>query len=199
MNKVKGFKLFVALFVALLFVVPSAYSADYANPQLLVAPADVEKNSDKWIILDCRDEKAYAAGHIPGAISLGGACAKVLRDPTARVKKTADLEKMLGEAGVSMDKPVVVYADAKLITSASIAFWILEYLGHDKVRFLNGGIEEWQGDGKALETGKKKPAPTTFKASVVKSRIATTDEVVKIAKGEIKDVNVIDSRSEKEH
>ena len=41
--------------------------------------------------------------------------------------------------------------------------------------------------------------PATFTAKVVKSRIATTDEVVKIAKGDIKDVNVIDSRSEKEH
>ena len=199
MNKVKGFKLFVALFVALLFVVPSAYSADYANPQLLVAPADVEKNSDKWIILDCRDEKAYAAGHIPGAISLGGACAKVLRDPTARAKKTEELEKLLGEAGVGMDKHVVVYADAKNITSGSIAFWILEYLGHDKVHFMNGGIESWQASGKPLDKAEKKHPAATLKAKVVKSRIATTDEIVKIAKGEMKDVSVIDSRTAKEN
>ncbi len=182
-----------------MFISVSVFAADYANPQLLVTPADVEKNTGKWVVIDCRDDKAYAAGHVPGAVNLGGACGKVLRDTTLRVKKTADLEKMLDEAGVSMDKPVVVYADAKLITSASIAFWVLEYLGHDKVRFLNGGIEEWQGDGKALETGKKKPTPTTFKANVVKSRIATTDEIVKIATGKIRDVNVIDSRSEKEH
>lgn len=187
------------LIVFSLFISVSVFAADYANPQLLVTPADVEKNTGKWVVIDCRDDKAYAAGHVPGAVNLGGACGKVLRDTTLRVKKTADLEKMLDEAGVSMDKPVVVYADAKLITSASIAFWVLEYLGHDKVRFLNGGIEEWQGDGKALETGKKKPTPTTFKANVVKSRIATTDEIVKIATGKIRDVNVIDSRSEKEH
>ncbi|MDP3112718.1 MAG: rhodanese-like domain-containing protein, partial [Thermodesulfovibrionales bacterium] len=82
---------------------------------------------------------------------------------------------------------------------ATVAFWALEYLGHTDVRFLNGGIEEWQSVGKPLDNTKTKLPPVTFKANVVKNRIATTDEMVRIAKGEIKDVNVIDSRSEKEN
>lgn len=187
-----------AFLLLLLFISSSVQSADYVNPQLLVAPADVENNREKWVVLDCRDEQSYAAGHIPGAIHLGGPCGKVLRDTTLRVKKTEDLEKMLGAAGVSMEKPAVVYADAKLITSASVAFWILEYLGHDKVYFLNGGIEAWKEADKPLENEEKKLQPTTFKAKIVASRIATTDEVVKIARGEVKDVTVIDSRTEKE-
>jgi thiosulfate/3-mercaptopyruvate sulfurtransferase len=98
-----------------------------------------------------------------------------------------------------MDKPVVVYADARLITGASVAFWILEYLGHQDVRFLNGGIEEWVTTGKPLEKAPTKLPGAAFKANVVKARIATTDEMVKIAKGEIKNVNIIDSRTEKEN
>ncbi len=198
------------LIVFSLFISASAFAAEYANPQLLVSPADIEKNKDKWVVIDCRDDKAYQAGHIPGAINLGGACGKVLRDTTSRIKKTGALEKLLGAAGVSMDTPVVVYADAAGIASATVAFWILEYLGHDKVSFLNGGIEEWKAAGMPL---KKSDAvspllenniastlpPAKFTAKVVKSRIAATDEVVKIARGELKEVNVIDSRSEKEH
>jgi thiosulfate/3-mercaptopyruvate sulfurtransferase len=80
-----------------------------------------------------------------------------------------------------------------------VAFWILEYLGHDKVHFLNGGIEAWEEAGKSLEQESKKAAPASFKANVMKSRIATTDEIVKIAKGETKGVQVIDSRTEKEN
>lgn len=191
---------FVAIFLTFLFILPTyALSAGYANPQLLVGPDDIEKNKGKWILLDCRDEKAYAEGHIPGAINLGGACGKVLRDATLRVKKVSELEKMLGEAGISIDTPVVVYANAPLITSATVAFWILEYLGHDKVHFLNGGIEAWEAAGKLLEKAPVKLPATTFKAKVVKNRIATTEEIVKIAKGEIKDVNLIDSRTDKEH
>ena len=192
----KGF--FIAVF---LFVAAPVHAAEYANPQLLLTPSDVEKNMGRpdWVVIDCRDEKAYGGGHIPGAISLGGACGRVLRDPTHREKKTGDLEKMLGDAGVSMEKHVVLYADAKLITSTSVAFWILEHLGHDKVHVLNGGIEAWHDAGKGLEKESRKLPAETFRAKVVKSRLATTDEVVKAAKGEVKGVNVIDSRSEKEH
>jgi thiosulfate/3-mercaptopyruvate sulfurtransferase len=189
----------VMLVVVSLFIAAAAFAADYANPQLLVTPADIEKNMGKWVVIDCRDDKAYAAGHIPGAINLGGACGKVLRDTTLRVRKTEDLEKLLGNAGVSMDKPVVVYADAHLITSASVAFWILEYLGHDKVHFLNGGIEDWREAGKSLESEARKVSASSFKAKIAKGRIATTDEMVKIAKGETRAVQVIDSRTEKEH
>jgi len=188
----------VFIVLSLLITVP-AFAANYANPQLLVGPADIEKNMGKWVVIDCRDDKAYAAGHIPGAITLGGACGKVLRDATHREKKTADLEKMLGDAGMSMEKPIVVYADAKLITSATVAFWIFEHLGHDKVHFLDGGIEEWKEAGKPLENSEKKLPPAPFKAKVIKNRLATTEEIVKIAKGEAKEVAVIDSRTENEH
>jgi thiosulfate/3-mercaptopyruvate sulfurtransferase len=180
-------------------VISVANAAEYANPQLLVTPAAMSNNMGKWVVIDCREEKDYAAGHIPGSITLGGACGKVLRDATLRAKKVDELEKVFGNAGVDRDRPVVVYADARLITSATVAFWILEYLGHDNVYFLNGGIEEWQSDGRPLDKAEAKHQTAAFKAKVVKSRIATTEEIVKIAKREIKDVNLIDSRSEKEH
>lgn len=191
-------RLFVFV-VVLVFAVASAYGAEYADPKLLATPADIENNAGKWVVIDCRDDKAYAGGHIPGAISLGGACGKVLRDTSLRVKKTGDLEKLLGNAGVSMDKPVVVYADARLITGASVAFWVLEYLGHSDVRLLNGGIEEWVTTGKLLEKAPTKLPAAAFKANVVKTRIATSDEMAKIARSEIKGAQVIDSRTEKEH
>ncbi|MEW6108888.1 MAG: hypothetical protein AB1632_06955, partial [Nitrospirota bacterium] len=44
----------------LLLIGASGYSADYANPQLLVKPADIEKNAAKWVVLDCRDQKDTA-------------------------------------------------------------------------------------------------------------------------------------------
>jgi thiosulfate/3-mercaptopyruvate sulfurtransferase len=201
--RAKGKHLAAALlFICATFLyVPFANGAEYANPQLL---ADVKMVADgagkpDWVLIDCRSEQAYAAGHIPGAINLGGACGKVLRDATLRAKKTEDLERILGSAGVSMDKHVVVYADAKLITSASVAFWCLEHLGHTKVHFLNGGIESWKEAGRPLEEGEGKTQPAVFRAKVVQNRLATTAEMVKIATGEIKGVNVIDSRTEKEH
>ncbi len=69
-------KRFVTSFVLGIFVLMSAglsYAAQWANPDLLVTPADVEKNVSKadWVVVDCRDLKDYAKGHIPGSISFG--------------------------------------------------------------------------------------------------------------------------------
>jgi len=197
-RKLVGYSLFIWVFF---IAVSCAFSAQYVNPGLLADVTMVADTMGKadWVVVDCRDEKAYAAGHIPGAISLGGACGKVLRDATFRVKKTEDLEKMLGAAGLTMDKHVILYADAKLVTSASVAFWILEYLGHEKVHFLNGGMEAWEETGRPLDKAEKKLSPATFKAKVMKERIATSEEMAKIGKGELKGENVIDSRTENEH
>ena len=211
------------LVVVFLLVSASAYSAEYANPNLLVTPSNVEKNKDKWIVIDCRDKEAttdkktgetfkgYIDGHIPGAITLGGECGKVLRTKetatvftdTADPKKydTKKYEEILGNAGISSDKTVVVYADVKRITGASVGFWILEWLGAKDVRFLNGGIEAWEAAGKKLDTTETKLQKATFKANpeTMKKRIATTEEVLKIAKGEIKDAQLIDSRTPGEY
>ncbi len=214
-----GLKIFVLLFTALFVFTSLAYAKEYANPQPLVTPADVEKNKDKWIVIDCRDKadkidkktgdtiKGYDSGHITGAITLGGECAKVLRTKEESVVfkdakgnvDTAKYEKILGDAGISNDKSVVVYADAKGITSASVGYWILEYLGHKDAKFLNGGIEAWTGAGKSLDTKEHKLTATKYKVNPVLGRIATTDEMLKIAKGELKGINVVDSRTPGEY
>jgi len=206
-----------------LFVTASGYCAEYSNPQLLVTPQDIEKNAGKWIVLDCRDTKdtedkmtkevlkGYDSGHIPGAITLGGDCAKVLRTKeTSTVftdskdpKKydTAKYEEILDNAGISNDKTLVIYSDKKRITNATVGFWIMEWLGANDVRFLNGGIEAWEAEGKKLETTANKLPKTKFKANpeTMKKRIATTEEVLKIAKGEAENLQLIDSRTPGEY
>ncbi|WP_455217237.1 sulfurtransferase [Kaarinaea lacus] len=194
--------------MAMLVVLASAFYsvtalADWANPELLVSADDVKKNIDKpnWVVIDCRDLKDYAKGHIPGAISLGNRCKKALRDTTARVHRDiTKYEKLFGKAGIGNDTHVVVYYDGMgTLTDATVAFWIMEYLGHDgKVHVLNGGLDAWRNAGNRLDNKPVKKDAKTFKANVVASRYASTDEIVKIAKGESK-AQLIDSRTQKEH
>jgi thiosulfate/3-mercaptopyruvate sulfurtransferase len=203
---------------SLLFLTAQAASAGYVNPQLLATPADVEKNAGKWIVLDTRDlstttDRAgknipgYNDGHIPGAITLGGNAAKVLRtaDNSVVLKDgnggidVKKYEKILGEAGISNDRTIVVYGDAGGITNTTVTFWILELLGHKDVRFLNGGIEAWQTAGKKLDTAATKLAAAKYVVDLKPTRIATTDEVLRVAKGELKNVQIVDSRTGGEH
>lgn len=194
-----------------LFVSNAGYCAEYTNPQLLVSPADIQKNAATWVILDCREPKTtidkktsqalkgYNDGHVPGAVNLGGDCAKVLRDEKSRVRKTDEVAKILGDAGISSDKTVVVYEDAKRITDATVGFWILDYEGQRDVRFLNGGIEAWQAAGGKLDEKATKLPPAKYDAHVHKEKIATTEEVLKIAKGEDSGSQLVDSRTPGEY
>jgi len=179
-----------------IFVLTSVVYAD-----ILMTPDNVEKIMGKpdWVILDCRPKKKYEEGHIPGAITLGDSCRVKLRDGTQRVLPPAKLEKILGEAGISNEKHVVVYSDADIV-HATVGYWILEYLGHEgKVHLLDGGIVEWKALGKPLSKEETKLPPATFKAKVNERIKATTEEILKIAKGEVKDVQLIDARTEKEY
>jgi thiosulfate/3-mercaptopyruvate sulfurtransferase len=81
----------------------------------------------------------------------------------------------------------------------TVGFWILEYLGHDKVHVLNGGIDAWKNEAYPMDNKPTILEPKTFKANVVHSRYATTDEALEIAKGAKKNTQVIDARTAKEY
>jgi len=190
----------IIFFAAIALLLPiCAFAGSEKN--LLYTVDDVEKilMNPEWVVLDCRSKKLYDAGHIPGAVTLGDSCRYVLRDGTERVKKVKEMEMILGNAGIDNSKHVVVYADAKNLDHATTGFWILEYLGHDKVHFLNGGLDGWKKSGKPVDKKAKQLATATFKAKVNKSVIAATGEILAIAKGKTKNIQLIDSRSEKEY
>ena len=188
--------------VYLLLVAGLAGAAGWANPDLLVNPETVKKNIDKanWVVVDARDLKDYAKGHIPGSISLGKRVKKALRDPTSRIfKDVAKYEKLFGKVGIGNDTHVVFYhGDIKTLTDATVGFWVMEYLGHDKVHVLDGGLKAWRNAGNRLAKDPTVKKPKTFAANVVASRYASTDEIVGIATGAITNVQLIDSRSKKE-
>lgn len=180
-----------------------ASAAGWANPDLLATPDTVKQNIDKadWVVVDCRDLGDYAEGHIPGAISLGNSCGKALRDSTSRAfRDISKYENLLGKVGIGNDTHVILYyGDMGTITDATVGFWILEYLGHDKVHVLNGGLDAWRKAGNRLDNKPTMKEATTFKANVVASRYGSTDEVLQIANGELPNDQLIDSRTAQEY
>jgi len=188
--------------VYVLLVAGLAGAADWANPDLLVNPETVKQNIDKpnWLVVDARDLKDYAKGHIPGAISLGKRVKKALRDPTSRVfNDVTKYEKLFGKVGIGNDTHVVFYhGDIKTLTDATVGFWVMEYLGHDKVHVLDGGLDAWRNAGYRLEKDPTVKKPKTFAANVVPSRYASTEEIVGIATGATTNMQLIDSRTKKE-
>ncbi|MCL7487232.1 MAG: rhodanese-like domain-containing protein [Desulfobulbaceae bacterium] len=193
---------FLLLSILLLFPIAGTVQAEqWKNPELLVDADTVKANIDKpdWVVVDARDLKDYVKGHIPGAINLGDRAKKALRDPTSRAfNDPAKYEALLGKVGIGNDTHVVFYYDGlKNIHDATIGFWILEYLGHDKVYVLNGGLDAWRKGGNRLDTTPTIKPEKTFKANVVASRLATTGEILEISAGN--GTQLIDSRTKNEY
>ena len=190
---------FIAAFAGL------SHSAQWANPELLMDAKQVKEKigNQDWVILDCRELKDYAKGHIPGAISLGKQCKKGLRDSTARIfSDVSKYEKILSKVGIGNDSHVVVYGEhmkTDTMKDTTVAFWLLEYLGHDKAHVLNGGIDGWINAGYAMDNKPTILAEKTFKAHVVPGRNAETQEIADIATGKKKDIQMIDARTDKEY
>ena len=125
----------------------------YARPQALVETswvADHLKDPNVRLVEVDVDTLAYASGHIPGAVGWNWQTElsdRIRRDLTPK----AELERMLGEAGVTPSTTIVVYGDNNN-WFAAWAFWQLKMFGHEDVRLMNGGRKKWVAEGRPLTT-----------------------------------------------
>ena len=109
---------------------------------------------------------SYRQGHLPGAVfadldrHLAGPPGPMGRQP---LPDPAAFQAAMRAAGVSQDRPVVVYDDGDA-TAAARGWWTLCYFGHQHVRVLDGGYRAWAGAGLAVTTAEPAPAPGDFAA-----------------------------------
>jgi thiosulfate/3-mercaptopyruvate sulfurtransferase len=109
---------------------------------------------------------SYREGHLPGAVFTdlerdlaappGPAGRHPLPDP-------AVFTDAMRAAGVSEDRPVVVYDDRDA-TAAARAWWLLRYHGHRNVRVLDGGYQAWLAAGLPVTQADPAPKPGDFTA-----------------------------------
>jgi thiosulfate/3-mercaptopyruvate sulfurtransferase len=168
----------------------------YPNAKILIEPdalaARLKDDATKLAVLDARDDKAYTAGHIPGAIRLPAAeWGKAVPDkPEAWSKRLADL-------GIRRRNPVVVYGGAD-VRDAARGWWLLKYAGVEDVRLLNGGFPAWEKAGGASETKVQTATPVGLaKPVVIAERLAEKKDVLDIVKD--KSAQILDARSEGEY
>lgn len=126
------------------------------------------------------DHEGYLAGHVPGAVFAG--MIADLSDPRNPIPDMLAPPKQFAEAigrlGVGPDTLVVAYDNMGLPLGSARLWWALNYYGHDKVRVLDGGLRQWQNEGRPISTEKPLVRPATFVSKPRPGWLATKQDVV---------------------
>lgn len=147
-----------------------------------------------WRVLDCRFDlknpvagrAAYAEAHIPGAmyVDLDQDLAAPVTGETGRhpLPDPGDLAATFGRLGIDGTTQVVVY-DAAGGALAARTWWLLRWLGHERVALLDGGLPAWRSEGRPVESGQAVAAARRFVPEQSVTRVVTTDQVVAALNG----------------
>jgi thiosulfate/3-mercaptopyruvate sulfurtransferase len=180
-------------------------SDGYANPDLLIDAAELASlvaastpaGGARPLILDLRPTDAFVRGHVPGAVHLDlFGISLVNSDPAPLEAFLWILEHLLASRGVTAERDVVVYGETADYRAAR-AFWLLEFLGHERVRLLDGGFAAWARDGHPVETAASAPAESDWHGTRCPERIAAWRDVYERLGRP--DVVLVDARTDEEY
>ena len=110
--------------------------------------------------------QTFEAAHIPGAdfLDLQGEFSNQFTELRFMMPATAQLEAAFGRHGIGANSRIVLYSIGTAMWATRF-WWMLKSLGCNNVSVLDGGLDKWKAEGRALETGAAKGyPPATFTA-----------------------------------
>ncbi len=155
------------------------------------------------VIIDVRGKAAYEfGGHSPGAVhstwheySHPNAVAKGLLNPDL-----GEIERILQRLGINQDSEVVIYSNPfDNWGDEGRMFWMLEYLGHTRLRILDGGWVKWTAEKRPFEHGLVSPRRGNFTARPRRDLIALKDDLKDLVRGPHPQTAILDARSVEEY
>ncbi|WP_206065105.1 sulfurtransferase [Komagataeibacter xylinus] len=147
---------------------------------VLYSPDDVRAAGRNVLLIDVRDPRDFAAGHIPGAVNMPDIftyLAETSHEGLHKLQQT--FASLFADYGLDGTRTAIVYEDAlhTRYGASCRGYWILRYLGYPKVGILDGGLSAWRRAGGTLTTDVTRPAGTDFPLRPDASLMATQAEV----------------------
>lgn len=146
-------------------------SAGYPRAEFLATADWLKAHAEDpgVVVVDVRTDEHFDGELIPGAIRLPwsnfreDAPAMNIGSLFAGPKAA---RKVLGDTGVVRTDEIVLYDSVKRDggATASYVFWVLDILGHEKKRVLNGGIDAWRAAGYERATTPAALEPRLYQA-----------------------------------
>jgi thiosulfate/3-mercaptopyruvate sulfurtransferase len=104
--------------------------------------------------------KTFLAGHVPGAdfLDLQGELSATDTPLKFMMPSAEHLARAFGRHGLGDSTRVVLYSIGSMMWATRV-WWMLRALGFDAAAVLDGGLDRWQAEGRAVETGDPKGYP----------------------------------------
>jgi len=172
-----------------------------ASAAAQTAPPNGMLLTTRWLSEHLRDPKlvlVWTGGTAPAQLIPGSRAVPHERVMTARgghdLLPVDDLVAAMRQIGISNDSQVVVYGEPM---AAGWLVFALDYLGHDRVSLLDGGLEKWTAEGRAVAPA---AAPTAEGRLTANLRSTLTSSAADVqSRGKNRRTVVLDARTSEEY
>ncbi len=135
--------------------------------EALISPAELSEaiSEPGIVVIDTRDPDTYAQGHIPGAVNLHEIFTYLATSTPEGMKElTSKFAEAFSSAGLSGEETAVIYEQSMNtgFGQSCRGYYLLQYLGYDKVKILHGGYQAWVAEGLATTTEVPTVTPSQF-------------------------------------
>ena len=173
------------------FTVPTSRDSSCMDLRTVIRGRDLAARlgDQELVILDCRfdlmdpdaGKAAWVTGHIPGAVYVdldrdlsGPVTEESGRHPLPDVAALVD---RFGALGIDAGTQVVCYDQASGAIAAR-AWWLLRWLGHERVAVLDGGYAAWLAASGPVRAGEETNEARTFPGRAADGWVLSTRELI---------------------
>jgi thiosulfate/3-mercaptopyruvate sulfurtransferase len=163
------------------------------SEKVLVTPAELSTmlQSEPIVVIDTRDPKTYAAGHLPSAVNIHDIFTYLATStPEGVAAMRTKFADIFGAAGLSGKETAVVYEQSMNtgFGQSCRGYVLLQYLGYPKIKILHGGFAGWTAAG--LPVTAETPTPTGAKFPLSASEMGVLVDLQSM-KGKVADKNIV--------
>lgn len=172
------------------------------DEKILYTPSEVSEmmKGDDVVVIDIRDAEDYKEDHISGAVNVPDVFFYLsMTTPDGLDELHQTFTRHFSEIGLTPDKTAIIYEDAfdSRYGGSCRGYWLLKYLGHEKVGILDGGMSAWTEEGLSVDAAPVATASSEFVVKPNSDIIATKSDMIDIVKNQ-GSVKLLDNRDKVE-